>query len=264
MIEGKFKEALDIDERAEKNALSEGGSNMYFGDMLTSKGMNLLQAGNPEKALEKFRAGLEHIKKEEDKLPGKDFENLPRFRRASLIWQICALCDMGRIGEAEALYKEFEPLIPKYNNNKSWPVTFSSNAALPAGKIALAKRDGPAAIRKIEENLRKTQGETIFGITFGGLNNHAYVLDALGDAYVLGGRLDKAAETYARIRELIQGRSDWGAVYARSYYKLGKVYEQMGKKAEAREKYRKFLDLWKDADAGLPELADAKRRLANL
>ena len=28
---------------------------------------------------------------------------------------------------------------------------------------------------------------------------------------------------YARIRELQAGRADWGAVYARSYYKLGKV-----------------------------------------
>ena len=78
----------------------------------------------------------------------------------------------------------------------------------------------------------------------------------------MGGRLEKAAETYARIRELQNGCADWGAVYARSYYKLGKVYEQMGKKAEAREKYRKFLDLWKAADPGLPDVADARQRLA--
>jgi len=43
---------------------------------------------------------------------------------------------------------------------------------------------------------------------------------------------------------------------------LGKIAEQQGNKPRARQNYTKFLDLWKDADAGLPEVADAKKRLA--
>ncbi len=45
---------------------------------------------------------------------------------------------------------------------------------------------------------------------------------------------------------------------------LGKVYEQQGNKAKAIEHYKKFLNLWKDADPGIAEVEDAKKRLAGL
>jgi tetratricopeptide (TPR) repeat protein len=86
----------------------------------------------------------------------------------------------------------------------------------------------------------------------------------LARAYFESGDLEKARKQYEAIIGLSAGRMYSGDIYARSFHMLGKIYEQQGKKGKARENYRKFLDLWKDADAGLPEVEDARKRLAAL
>ncbi len=91
---------------------------------------------------------------------------------------------------------------------------------------------------------------------------HLLFADAMGTAFYQSGDLNGARREYEKIISLGVGRLDYGDVYARSYYQLGKISEQQGKKAEAAEHYRKFLELWKNADPGRPEVEDARKRLA--
>jgi hypothetical protein len=53
-------------------------------------------------------------------------------------------------------------------------------------------------------------------------------------------------------------------IHPKYHYRLTKLYEEKGWSGKAIEQYEKFLEIWKDADEDLPELIDAKERLAKL
>jgi tetratricopeptide (TPR) repeat protein len=88
--------------------------------------------------------------------------------------------------------------------------------------------------------------------------------DVVARAYEKMGDIDKAIEAY---RKLItfdpksQDRRMHNPVY---HYRLAKLYDAKGFREQAAAEYKKLLDFWKDADPGIPELIDAKVRLAAL
>jgi predicted hydrocarbon binding protein len=63
---------------------------------------------------------------------------------------------------------------------------------------------------------------------------------------------------------LHQASSLYDDIYAKSFYMLGKIYGEQGGTVKAIEHYKKFLDLWKDADPGIAEVEDARERLLGL
>ena len=76
------------------------------------------------------------------------------------------------------------------------------------------------------------------------------------------GDLDAAVGLYGKLLGLLKGRLGYPDLTPLSYFALGRIAEARGDLANARQSYQKFLELWKDADPGLPEVEDAKRRLA--
>jgi serine/threonine protein kinase/tetratricopeptide (TPR) repeat protein len=88
--------------------------------------------------------------------------------------------------------------------------------------------------------------------------------DVVPRAYAKMGNIDRAIETYRKLIDFDPKGRDRRMHNPRYHYRLGKLYETKGLKDRAKAEYQKLLNIWKDADPGIPELVDAKKRLASL
>ena len=88
--------------------------------------------------------------------------------------------------------------------------------------------------------------------------------DGLARVAIARGDLDGAITIY---RSLLRygPHSKWVAPYEPLYVlQIARLLEKKGDRKAALDEYQRFLNLWKNADADLPELAEAKRAVARL
>ena len=87
----------------------------------------------------------------------------------------------------------------------------------------------------------------------------------LAEGYLGAGRLDDAIAVFEKIiNRYEQSLADWSAKGVLTHYYLGQAYEEAGRYSDAIAQYETFLDIWRDADEGVPSIEDARARLARL
>jgi serine/threonine protein kinase/tetratricopeptide (TPR) repeat protein len=92
-----------------------------------------------------------------------------------------------------------------------------------------------------------------------GIINHSIFFESLASAYYKAGDLENAKRQYEKIISLTMGKLQWGDIYVNSYYWLGNIYQKRDLKEKSIENYKKFLQLWKNADPNIAELEEAKK-----
>jgi len=179
---------------------------------------------------------------------------------SSLHYKGIANLEMKSMEEAQRTAAELKELIESGMNKKAIRYYYHL-----LGKIELKRENFSKAVEFFKRDISLFQYQCHRAYTqWLAPDSHALFMEPLALAYYKMGDLDKAQEEYEKITSLSSGRIYYGDIYAKSFYMLGKICEEKEWKGKAIEHYDKFLSLWKDADPGLPEIDDARKRLAGL
>ncbi len=209
-----------------------------------SLGYFLLRTGQPEEALRQFDTAMESAVKTES------LSNKTRLLHAKGV----AYAYMKSFDEASRIANELKAGLPPWMQKK-----LSRYYDHLMGTIKLERGETAEAIsflKKAELSLYAPEGN------FPPIQ--AWFISTLAEAYFEAGDLGLAQQKYENVLTLHLGRLSQGDFYVRCFYMLGKIHEKKDQRKRAVEHYERFLELWKDADPGIEEVKDARRRVIAL
>jgi tetratricopeptide (TPR) repeat protein/tRNA A-37 threonylcarbamoyl transferase component Bud32 len=157
-----------------------------------------------------------------------------------------------RLGHARQVYRSTSPL-------EVWWVQ-----ALE-GEVALAERNFAAAARAFEAGEPTRKMFVILQGIYESLTFYANNLVLRDGRARVAAAQGRTAEAIALYRGLLTPGPEqkWTAMLdPRHVIALARLLDKAGQREAARAEYQRFLEYWKDADPDLPELAEARARLA--
>jgi tetratricopeptide (TPR) repeat protein/TolB-like protein len=145
------------------------------------------------------------------------------------------------------------------------------------------RKDAPQALRSLENGVALLESELLLAegrpndaikcyrrgfrlYVPGGTGSNLYILnvpldqDVLARAYAAKGDPLRAIAEYEKLLTFDPASKDRRLKNPRYEYRLAKLLEKEGSTTDALAHYETFLEYWKDADPGLPDLIDAKAR----
>jgi len=242
MLQGRFEKSKEQAKWGTEQAEKLADDSLVYDSHVFLAGI-YLRSGKYNEALEECNKALNSAVKA---------ESLTRQIRALHLKGLTCL-KMKSIDEAKRTADELKRLIDRWPNKKFLRYYYHliGTTELTEEKYSDATKDMDKA-------------RSLLPFQNSGSDEHALFVDSLASAYYRAGNLEKARTEYEAITMLTTGRLRYGDIYAKSFYMLGKIAEQQGDKTHAREQYQQFIELWKDADPGLPEVEDAQKRLATI
>jgi len=234
LYQGKFEEALTILD----NGIAADKMEQVEGGLISAK-------NHLKRDIYKQKQDLNRALKESEtiiEIYRKDYPNLVIYERGNYAELLAENNDFEKAEEiAEVLKKDIEEKDQTEMDNYWWTV----------GYIELARGKFEASITNFEKAAQANQG--------------FWVRYPLARAYLETGRLGEAVAEFEKALSRYDESRAWNTISAvKAYYLLGLAYEKSGWNNKAIEKYEEFLDIWKNADPGIPEVEDAKERVRKL
>jgi len=212
-----------------------GGPSLARANSQVGAAMGYYAAGEFERALSHARAAREEGRGQNPDFIGHGIEALAQEA-------------LGDREQADALLGELATRIEPMPGDvmRFWLHEVRGGLAIQRGEVAsgVAELESAVALLPVADS------------------NSPRVLYALGEAYLLSDRPDKAEAVFRRLLALRTARVFSAAEYVSCHFQLARLLHAKGSTAEARDLFQTFIDHWGDGDMERGWVAEARRVLS--